>query len=127
MYVLMCLEMELCRETLTAFSTDNRANLQVDGPDMPLHQTGTRLETTLIPAYIVPDTLGLSAASPLDVLVSVDGRRGAGSGRRLCRLILAGKGRRGRSTRRPRRASGGMRVAGGIATVTSARRWRVGV
>lgn len=87
---------------------------------MPLHQTGTRLETTLNPACIVPDTLGLSTVNPLDVFVGIDGHRGAGSGRRLHGLILGGKSRRGGCRGCLRGASGGMRVARGITVVTGA-------
>jgi len=54
--VLVCFEMELGRETLTALGADNRANLQVDGPNMPLDQARTRLETALVPVCIVPNT-----------------------------------------------------------------------
>jgi len=81
MDVLVCFEMELGREALTALRADNRANLQVNGPNVPLHQTRARLETTLIPICIVPNAFGLSTADPLDVFVGVDGRRGTG-GRR---------------------------------------------
>jgi hypothetical protein len=81
--ILVCFEMELGREALTALRADNRANLQVNGPNMPLHQTRARLETTFVPTRIVPNTLGLSTTNPLDVFVSVDDRRGACGGRRL--------------------------------------------
>jgi hypothetical protein len=120
--ILMCFEVELGRETLTALRTDNRANFQVDGSNVPLHQTGTRLETALIPVCIIPNTLRLSAANPLDVVVGVDGRRGARSGGRLLRLVLGREGRRGRGRRCMRGTSSGIRVAGGIAVVTRARR-----
>jgi len=90
--VLMCLEVELGREALTTLGADNRANLQVNGPNVPLHQTRARLKTTLFPVCIVPNTLGFSTVSPLDVLIGVDDSGGASSGRRLRRLILGGKG-----------------------------------
>lgn len=89
---------------------------------MPLHQTGTRLETALIPVGIIPNTLGLSAANPLDVVVGVDGRRGARSGGRLLRLVLGREGRRGRSRRCLRGTSSGMGVTGRITVVTRTRR-----
>jgi len=94
--ILMSLEMELGRETLTAFRADNGANLQVNSPNMPLYQTGAGLEAALIPTRIVPNTFGFSTTNPLDVFVGVDSRRGAGGGRRLGRLIFGGKRRRGR-------------------------------
>jgi hypothetical protein len=125
--VLMCFEMELGREILTALRADNRANLQVNSSNVPLHQTGARLETTLNPACIVPNTLGLSTANPLDVVVGVDGHRRAGSGRRLRGLVLGGKSGRGRSGGCPRGASGGMRVARGVTVVTGAGGCWVGV
>ena len=84
---------------------------------MPLHQTRARLETALVPVCIIPNTLGLSTANPLDVFVGIDGRRGAGGGRRLHGLVLGGKSRRGGSRGRLRRASGGMRVAREVAVV----------
>jgi hypothetical protein len=122
--VLMCFEVELGRKALTAVRADNRANLQVNGPNMPLHQTRARLETALVPTCIVPNTLGLSTTNPLDVIVGVDDRRGAGSRRGLHRLILGGKRRRGRSRGRLRRASGRIRVVRGVAAVIGARgRW----
>jgi hypothetical protein len=117
MNVLMCFEMELGREALTALGTDNRANLQVNSSNMPLHQTGARLEATLIPTRIIPNTLGLSTAGPLDVGVGIDCRRGAGSGRGLHRLVLGRKSRRGGSRGRRRGAAGGMRVAGEVTMV----------
>jgi hypothetical protein len=79
--VLMCLEMELGREALTALRADNGANLQVNGPNMPLHQTRARLEATLVPTCVVPNTLGLSASNLLDIFVGVDRSGGAGGGR----------------------------------------------
>jgi len=118
--ILVCFKMELGREALTTLRADNRANLQVNGPNMPLHQTRARLETALVPTCIVPNTLGLSTTNPLDVIVGVDDRRGAGSGR-LRRLVFGGKGRRRRCRRCMRRASGGMRVVGEVAAVTRAR------
>jgi hypothetical protein len=118
--VLMCFEMKLGREALTALRADNRANLQVNSSNMPLHQTGARLETTLNPACIVPDTLGLSTANPPDIVVGVDGRRGAGSGRRLHGLVLGGKSRRRWSRGCPWGASGGMRVARGVTVMMGA-------
>jgi hypothetical protein len=125
--VLMCLEMELGREALTALRTDNRANLQMDGSNVPLHQTRARLKPALSPTCIVPNTPGLSTTHPLDVIVGIDGRRGTGSGRRRGRVILGGRRRRGRCRRRQRRASGGMRVAGEVAAVTGTRGCWVGV
>jgi hypothetical protein len=125
--ILVCFEMELGREALTALRADNRANLQVNSSDMPLHQTRARLETTLIPAWIIPNTLGLSTASPLDVTISVDGCRGAGSGRRLHGLILGGESGRGGSRRRLRRASSGMRVTRQVTVVKGAGGCWVGV
>lgn len=119
--------MELRRETLTTLRTDDGANLQVDRSNMPLHQAGTRLEAALITTCIVPNTLGLSTAQPLDVLVGIDCRRWTGSGRRLHRLIFGGKRGRSRGRRGLRRASGGMRVVGRIPVVTRARGRRVGV
>lgn len=100
----------------------------MNSPDVPLHQTGTGLETTLIPAWIVPNTFRLPTANPLDVLVGVDSCRGAGSRRRLGQLILilGGKRRRGRCRRCLRRASCGMRVAGEVAVVPRVRGRRVG-
>jgi len=80
--ILMRFEVELGRKTLTALGTDHRANFQVDGPDMPLYQAGTRLKTALNPVCIVPNALGLSTTDPLNVFVGIDGRRGTGSGRR---------------------------------------------
>jgi hypothetical protein len=121
MNVLVCFEMELGREALTALRTDNRAYLQVNGPNVPLHQTRARLETTLIPICIVPNALGLSAADPLDVVVGVDGRRGTGGRRRLRRFVLGGKRRRGGGDGRMRRASGGVGVVREITAVTGAR------
>jgi len=35
--ILMRFEMKLGREALTALRADNRANLQVNGPNVPLH------------------------------------------------------------------------------------------
>ena len=87
---------------------------------MPLHQTRARLETTLIPTCIVPNTLGLSTDNPLDVVVGIDGRRGAGSGRRLHGVVFGGKSRRGGRRRRLWRASGGMRVAREVTVVAGA-------
>jgi len=101
-------------------------NLQVNGPNMPLHQTRARLETALIPTCIVPNTPGLPTTGPLNVIVGIYGRRGAGSGRRLGRLILGGRRRRGRRRGRLWRASGRMRVAGEVAAVMRARGYRVG-
>jgi hypothetical protein len=118
--VLVCFEMELGREALTALRTDNGANLQVNSPNMPLHQTRTRLESTLIATCVVPKTLGLSATNSLDVIVGVDYRGGAGSGR-LRRLVFGGKGRRGRSRGRLRRATGGIRVVREVAAVAGVR------
>jgi len=127
MNILVCFEVELGREALTALRADNRANLQVNGPNVPLHQTRARLETAFAPTWIVPNTLGLSAANPLDVIVGVDRRWGAGGGRRFSRLVLCGKGRRGRSRRRLGRAPSGMRVAREVAAVIGARGVWVGV
>jgi hypothetical protein len=124
--VLMSFEMELGRETLPTLRADNGANLQVNSPNVPLHQTGAGLEATLIPTCVVPDTLGFSTTNPLDVIVGVDSCRGAGGGRRLRRLILGGKCGRGRG-RSMRGTSSGMRVVGEIATVTGTRGWWVGV
>jgi hypothetical protein len=121
MNVLVCFEMEFGREALTALRADNRANLQVNGSNVPLHQTRARLEATLIPICIVPNALGLSTADPLDVVVGVDDRRGAGS-RGLRRFVLGGKRRRGGGNGCLRRASGGVRVVREIAAVTGARR-----
>jgi hypothetical protein len=114
--VLMCFEMKLGRKALAALRAGNRADLQVNGPNMPLHQTRTGLETTLVATRIVPNTLGLSTANFLDVIVGVDRCGGAGCGG-LRRLILGGKGRRGRGWRGLRRASGGMRVVREVAAV----------
>jgi hypothetical protein len=113
----MCFEMELGRETLTALGADNGANLQVNSPDVPLYQTRTRLEATLMPTCVVPNTLGLSAGNPLDVIVGVDGCGGTGGGR-LRRFILGGEGGGGRSLRRRWRASSGVGVAREVAGVT---------
>jgi hypothetical protein len=118
--VLMCFEMELGREALTAVRADNRANFQVNRPNVPLHQTRARLETTLNPTCAVPNTLGLSATHPLNVIVGVHDCRRTGSGR-LCRLVLGRQGRRGRCRRCRGRAPGGMRVAGEVARVAGAR------
>ena len=93
-------------------------NLQVHSPDMPFYQTRAGLEPTLNPICIGPDTLGLFTSYPLDVIVGVDGCGGAGSGSRLRRLVLGGKGRRGRGRRGLGRAPGGMRVVREVATVT---------
>lgn len=125
--VLVCFEMELGRKALTALRADNGANLQVDGANMPLHQARARLETALSPICIVPDTPGLSTTDPLDIFVGVNCRWGAGSGRRLCRLILGGKGGRGRGSRCLGRAPGGMRVAREVAAVIGTGGDRVGV
>jgi hypothetical protein len=116
--VLMCFEMELGREVLTALRADNRANLQVNSSNMPLHQTRARLETTLIATCIVPNTLGFSTDDPLDVVVGIGGRRGTGSGRRLRGLVLGGKSRRGGRRGRLWRASGRMRVTREVTVVT---------
>jgi len=121
MNILMSFEMELGREALTALRADNGANLQVDGPNMPLHQARTRLETALAPICIIPNTLGLPTTAPLDVFVGVDNRRGAGSRRGLRRLVLGGKRRRGRGSGCLRRASGRVRVVGRVAAVTGIR------
>ena len=134
--VLVCFEVELGREALTALGADNGTermvstvqcrkgrdvpNLQVDGPNMPLHQTGARLETALAPVYIVPNALGLSTADPLDVLVGVDGRRGASGRGRWGGFVLGRKRGRGGGGWGLRRASGGVRVAREIAAVTGA-------
>jgi hypothetical protein len=56
-------------------------NLQVNGPNVPLHQARARLETALIPTCVVPNALGLSTAGPEDVFVGIDGRRRASGGR----------------------------------------------
>jgi hypothetical protein len=120
--VLVCFEMELGREVLAALRADNGTNLQVNRPHMPLHQTRARLKTALVPTCIVPNTLGLSTTAPLDVLVGVDGGRGAGSGRGLDRVVLGGKRRRGRSRGCLRRASGGMGVAREVAVMVRAGR-----
>jgi hypothetical protein len=114
--VLMCFEVELGREALTALWADNGANLQVNSPHMPLDQTRARLETTLVPTCVVPNTLGLSTGNLLDVFVGVDGC-GRASSRRLGRLILGGKGRRRGSSGGLWRTSGGMRVVGEVAVV----------
>jgi hypothetical protein len=126
MDVLVCFEVELGREALAAVRADNRANLQVNGPDMPLHQTRARLKTTLVPACVVPNALGLSPSNFLDIIVGVDGCGGAGGGR-LRRLIFGGKGRGGRRRRRLRGAPGGVRVVGEVATVKGVGGRRVGV
>jgi len=93
---------------------------------MPLHQTRARLESTLVPAWVIPNALGLSAADLLDIIVGVDGSGGAGGGR-LCRLIFGGKGRRGRSRRGLRRAPCGIGIVGEVAAVTGVGGQRVGV
>jgi hypothetical protein len=85
---------------------------------MPLYQTRARLEPTLNPICIGPDTLGLFTSDPLDVIVGVDGCGGAGSGSGLCRFVLGGKGGRGRGRRGLGRAPGGMRVVREVATMT---------
>jgi hypothetical protein len=124
--VLMCLEVELGREALTAVRADNRANLQVDGPNMPLHQTRARLKTALVSACVVPNAFGLSPRNFLDIVVGVDGCGGA-SGGRLRRLIFGGKGRGGRCRGCLRRTPSGVGVVGEVAVVTGVRGKRVGV
>jgi len=125
MDILVCFEVELGRKALTAVRADDRANLQVNGPNVPLHQTRTRLKTALVPACVIPNALGLSPVNFLDIFVGVDGCGGAGGGR-LSRLILGGKGRRGGSQRGLRRAPSGIRVVREVATVTGVGGQRLG-
>lgn len=85
MDVLVRFEVEFGSKALTTLAADNGTNLQVNSPNVPLHQARTRLETTLIPTCISPDTLGFTPGQSFDVIVGVSSRWGAGSGRRLDR------------------------------------------